>query len=271
MKYCYDKLSGAGNDFLIFDIPNFPIHEKKWIIDLCNKQNGIGADGVILVESNQSDSWLMRIFNSDGTEAEMCGNGLRCVGLWLKKAHPTQTHFSIKSMNSTHDIHIKENSISTSMGSAKVYSWSHIFSVEKQQFVASYLNTGVPHVVIEVEDIDSPYLMRLAPGIRYHNDFQPDGVNVNFVTMGKDYLFIRTYERGVERETLACGTGVTAAALTIQHLYDVPFPIKVKVRSNETLIVSSKKELKNQYQTIWLSGPAKFISSGTVYANSAAV
>ncbi len=217
------KYHGAGNDFIIIDnrAGHIKEREKKGLaVRLCNRNFGIGGDGLILVESSKTADAKMRIFNPDGSEAEMCGNGIRCFGVHIyehslrKETLQVETGAGIKELTISPDTGTTFY-VEVDMGTVKDIALDRILKTDAGSLTYSYVNTGVPHVVIIVENVETTPVEILGPIIRRHAQF-PKGTNVNFVQKIQSRTFkIRTYERGVEKETLACGTGITAAGVIL--------------------------------------------------------
>lgn len=275
MDLNFTKMNGAGNDFIMLD--NRESHlalTPLQIAHLCDRHRGIGADGVLIVEPYvASDAAVrMRYYNADGYEAEMCGNGARCftryvarllkittgqirfqTGAGVLTGELLQDHVKI-SMSDPRSIHLHE-------------------SVGEYQAVHS-LNTGVPHVVLFVDDLENAPVMETGSRLRHHPRFAPAGTNVNFVKILEPHLLeIRTFERGVEGETLACGTGVVASAIVHHLLANIHSPVGVKVRGGPTLAVSFTAQqpysLAEHVQEalitqVTLKGPADFVFEGNI-------
>ncbi|OLD88923.1 MAG: diaminopimelate epimerase [Verrucomicrobia bacterium 13_1_20CM_4_54_11] len=223
----FTKMNGAGNDFILIDNRAGDIHlNRTQIARLCDRHRGIGADGILLLE-NPSDhaDFRMRYFNADGGEAEMCGNGARCFARFANKAAGAKDKISFE----------------TPAG------------VISAEFVV------VP--VAQVGDVD---VSREGSAIRYHEMFSPKGANVNFIEKrGVDKVAVRTYERGVEDETLACGTGVVASALVFAVTENVKGPITVIARGGDELRVGFDR-IDKQFRNVTLTGPAEFAFEGTI-------
>jgi diaminopimelate epimerase len=265
MKLPFSKYSGSGNDFILIDNRNlvFPLR-KPLIADLCQRQTGIGADGIILLENSARADFKMRIFNADGGEAEMCGNGARCLAKFIQQLGFTKSSYQIEAMKSVIYLHIENERISVSMPQPENFKWFQKLTINDLELTLHSLNTGVPHAVIFVDELENDQWMKLAPAIRSHPIFETSGTNVNFASVTQEgHLHIRTYERGVEGETLACGTGAIASALTAERLFRWPSPIQVSPKSKETLNISFK--VANGTPTdVQLAGPATFIFEGWV-------
>ncbi len=225
----YSIYSGAGNTFLFFDNRREQISglSSTWINLLCQEALAKQVDGVILVCSSKHADFRMRIFNIDGSEAEMCGNGLRSLFCFLEELGEKRPRFLIESKASCshglHEIKRANHEIEISLGSPQIYHWHR--QVEGFPLSLSHLNTGVPHVVFFLptrDELEAFPLQSMGAFLRFHPDFSPQGTNVNAVAIEKHSLYIRTYERGVEGETLACGTGITASAIAASFHYNLP-------------------------------------------------
>ena len=236
------KYSGSGNDFVIIDNrtgDHSYLQKNVTIQNICNRHEGIGADGVIFLESNATHSFAMRIFQPDGKEVEMCGNGLRCLGHYIHTLHPTLTTFSVATMHSALQITVDGSHVAIEMPKPTNLRIGDEFTIEEKNITLHTINTGVPHAVIFVEEIEMCDILELGRKIRHAPAFAPYGANVNFVkVISKTSLEIRTYERGVEGETQACGTGATAAAIITAKHHGYEGPISLKTRSRELLTVS---------------------------------
>lgn len=263
----FSKYAGSGNDFIFIDnrAGCLPASIPKIFARLCDRKRGIGADGVILVEPSTSADFKMRIFNADGGEADMCGNGARCLYPYLHEIGLPQTQYHIETLKSHIRLRSEEGTVCVSMPDPFDFHGPITLDIDRHSLDFYFLNTGVPHVVCFVSGLKDPKWMEMAPKIRYHARFQPSGVNVNFVEMeASGPLHVRTYERGVEAETLSCGTGSTAAGLVMARLYNLPPPIAILPASNEILKIHFKKKIVD-FSQVELFGPAEFIFKGSVY------
>lgn len=265
MTLSFSKYSGLGNDFVFVDNLShlFPI-DPIFIRNLCHRHEGIGADGVVLVEQSESADCKMRIFNADGSEAEMCGNALRCLYLFLKELGFQREAFTIQVQNRHLQISKKGSLISCEMGAVSPIEWDIELSFNQMPLNGHFINTGVPHFVIPTKDLHKLPVLPLGRFVREHPRFQPDGTNVNFISLNKERIIeIRTYERGVELETQACGTGCAAAAIIGHFLYNLSFPIHVKTIQGK--ILTFDFEIKeNKVQNLKMIGPASFVFKGEV-------
>lgn len=261
------KYSGAGNDFVLIDNRElfFPC-EKMLLQKMCDRKMGIGADGVILWETSSLADHKIRFFNADGSEAEMCGNGLRCFAGFLKQFQNTKDECVIETPRDPtlkiHRCRFHEENVQIEMGVPDGIALQKSLILGHVNLFYDALNTGVPHVVLKVEDLHNLDVLRLGKTIRWHPDFAPLGTNVNFMTTNDlGEISIRTFERGVEAETLACGTGVIATALVLAIRRQISSPITIGVASGDKLQVYFSNDSGN-FHNIWLSGPYKFLFSG---------
>lgn len=181
----------------------------------------------------------MRVFNADGSEAEMCGNGVRCLALFFRELGFPKRRFILETMHRLLQVEIMQGGlVSIEMGDPTGVQWDVDVDLNEKTYQVQLLDTGVPHIVLFAPDIDHVDMNKLAPSLRERRDLAPRGSNVNFAMLDQDHLLhVRTYERGVEGETLACGTGAAAAAIATAKLYQLESPIYVKVRSGDLLKV----------------------------------
>ncbi len=263
----FTKMNGAGNDFVMLDNRSGKISlSKAEIAHVCDRHGGVGGDGLLLVEPSDAPGadYRMRYYNSDGGEAEMCGNGARCFARFIQKIGGCHDKVSFQTLagliHATFDgpqvkvnlskpqgLRLREK-VMLSIGETEVHS----------------LNTGVPHAVLFLDDADKAMVGSLGSEIRYHKHFAPRGTNVNFVQrLGGNAIRVRTYERGVEGETLACGTGVTASAIIANALFDLTSPVTVKVQGGDILEVSFRRD-GDGFREIFLKGPADITFEGTL-------
>ncbi len=266
----FHKAVASGNDFILVD------HRKSAIKDLagfakkyCAFHYGVGADGVLLIEPSRKADFFMRIINSDGSEAEACGNGYRCVGLYAHKilGFPRQMKFDTLSGM----IELEVGSVKGSTGEVKVrmvdpsdYRQKVILKNlgGKLDLHCAFINTGVPHAVIFTEALEAIDVPALGPKIRHHEAFGPRGTNVNFAQLGgENRVLIRTYERGVEDETLACGTGTVAAAVIAGMTGRVSSPVHVTTKGGEVLTVAFEKTASG-VRNVYLEGSAEIVFEG---------
>ncbi len=260
------KYVGCGNDFLIFDHRRgvFPVGLSNLVKNLCNRRSGIGADGILLLENSRQADAYMRIFNSDGSEAEMCGNGLRCFVQWLYHLQLISSRCVIETVNGSLSASVHQEEIVIEMSAPKEISWHQQVKLDEQIFSGHLINSGVPHLVIFVKDIHQVDVAKWGKLMRFHSAWQPKGVNVNFVQqLSASQIILRTYERGVEGETLACGTGATAAALATAYLTNASSPITVQTWSKENLTIHFHLK-RDGFSQVKMVGPAKQVFRGNI-------
>ncbi|MDP8230883.1 MAG: diaminopimelate epimerase [Candidatus Gorgyraea atricola] len=215
-KLKFTKMVGAGNDFVLIDIRDKRqgTRDKGWsrvAQDLCQRKTGVGADGLLVLEKSKRADFRMRIFNADGSEAEMCGNGLRCAALYVGKKGKAKVETKAGLYEATIT---GKNRVKIKMEEPKDLKSGFPIRVNDRRIRVSYVDTGVPHTVVFVQGIEKIDVDSIGRSIRYHKEFKPRGTNVDFVEIIDDKnIKMRTYERGVEGETLACGTGAVAAAI----------------------------------------------------------
>lgn len=261
----FTKMNGAGNDFILFDNRGGDINlDRNQIALLCNRHRGIGADGILLLEkpTNRAD-FRMRYFNADGGEAEMCGNGARCFARFANKVSGQKEKISFETPAGVISAELKGELVTLRMTEPTDLRLDVDLSTTDENKTVHFINSGVPHVVIPVAKIDEAYVRREGEVIRYHTMFSPNGTNVNFIEKrGPNKIAIRTYERGVEDETLACGTGIVASALIFAAVEKSGGPITVLARGGDKLEVDFEK-VEEGFRNVTLTGPAEFVFEGT--------
>jgi len=262
----FTKMNGAGNDFVMVDNRDGSrslSHDQ--IAHLCDRHRGIGADGLIAVEG-EPETPRMRYYNADGGEAEMCGNGARCFARFAARL-TGQEEGSLPFLTMVGPLTaelLPAERVRLRMSEPHSLQLAHSLKIEGNDLEVHSLNTGVPHAVTFVSDLEAVPVVSWGGAIRRHPRFGPAGTNANFAKVLDDgSLAIRTYERGVEDETLACGTGVVASALIYHHRSQSPSPIAVKVRGGDILEVGF--DLENGHPArVTLTGPADFVFEGSV-------
>jgi len=262
----FTKMNGAGNDFVMLDNLDGRLQlGSAQIALLCDRHRGVGADGVLIAEppANGAD-FRMRYFNADGGEAEMCGNGARCFARYASRLTGKQGPVSFETPAGVIRARCEGADVRLAMSQPRDLALDIPIQLPGASLVVHSVNTGVPHAVVFVEDLENADIRGLGSALRHHPHFAPKGTNVNFVQiMGPGVVAIRTYERGVEDETLACGTGVVATALIVHERHDFPSPVSVRVRGGDTLLVAFEKE-GNAYGGVSLTGPADFVFYGQI-------
>jgi diaminopimelate epimerase len=261
MQLEFSKYHGTGNDFIIADNRNNTWDKLlgKQIKSLCDRRFGIGADGLILLKNDASYDFAMKYYNSDGREGTMCGNGGRCIVKYAHHLGIIKSNYKFSAIDGMHEASIDNNgSVSLKMNDVDDIRKAH------SHFI---INTGSPHMVILSEDVMHLDIYKKGREIRYNKEFEKEGINVNFVQQLEqpDHILVRTYERGVEDETLSCGTGVTAAALVCHH-NDNGFN-RVEVQTPGGFLSVEFEKVNNTYRNIWLNGPAVKVFQGMIELN----
>lgn len=259
-------MHGAGNDFIVVDDRSmrFPLSDRAWIKRICSLHSGIGAEGLILIQPSDKASFCMRFFNPDGPEAEMCGNGVRCAARFANDGGIAEREMTIQTMAGILRASITENGVRVAMPIPSKIRLDFTVQEASQSIACSFVNTGVPHVVVETDNLEAVDLQRMGPLLRRHKDFAPQGTNVDFMQVTGDHsLGVRTYERGVEGETLACGTGITACAIIAALLNKVAPPVNAACQHGDILEVNFKK-CGDNIENVSLLGPAVPVFQGEI-------
>ena len=258
----FSKMSGTGNDFIIIDNRNRVVQDSglpEFIRNVCRRKMSVGADGLILIEPSEKADFSWRFYNSDGSKAEMCGNGARCAARFAYINGIAAASLSFET-----DAGIINGQVNGDRAKVKIpdpvdLRLDYAIDLERGPQTVSSVNTGVPHVVIMVDTVEDIDVFGLGREIRYHDAFAPAGTNVNFVSPQEPgRLVIRTYERGVEDETLACGTGSIAGALVAACKNNWASPISLVTRSGESLTIHFI-ENKRVFSDVYLEGNARLI------------
>ena len=263
------KLEGAGNDFLGLDgrAGGFKL-KRQQIADLCDRRRGVGADGVLVVEKPKvrGADFRMRYYNSDGGEAEMCGNGARCFALLARAVSGRKGNvLRIQTQAGLVTLQIRGQEVQVSMTEPTKLRLGRKLVVAGRKLAVDFLNSGVPHAVLFVRSVRSIDVAKQGRAIRYHSAFAPSGTNVNFVEIGRgNRIHVRTYERGVEGETLACGTGVVAASILSNLRRGLRSPILVTTRGGDHLRVGFSM-VNGQARKVTLQGPARIVYRGVLH------
>ena len=256
-KLLFSKYQGAGNDFILIDNRTgvFEPKDIDFVKKLCDRKFGIGADGLMLLQDIKNFDFEMLYFNADGREGTMCGNGGRCIVAFARDLGIIDSKTAFMAVDGSHDAKISANQVDLGMIDVQEI---------KQDGEAYVLNTGSPHYVSFVSGLAEMDVYRNGYAIRNNDNYRKEGINVNFIEAEGNGYFVRTFERGVEDETLACGTGVTAAAMAVavqQQLEgDIEIPIRVL---GGQLYISFKKE-RSYFTDVRLKGPADFVFSGEI-------
>ncbi|MBW2569559.1 MAG: diaminopimelate epimerase [Deltaproteobacteria bacterium] len=259
------KMSGSGNDFIIIDNRNRVVDEKNlktFIEKICRRKMSVGADGFILIEKSDSVDFKWRFFNADGNPAEMCGNGARCAARFAYLNRIAGSNMSFETIAGIISAEVSNDMVKINMPDLAELKTDYLLDLKNGALKINSINTGVPHVVIATDSIENIDIVKLGREIRFHDIFAPAGTNVNFISQNKDNtISIRTYERGVEDETLACGTGAVAAAIVTALKFGAKSPVRVITKSRESLYIYYKK-INGKYSDIYLEGDARIIYKG---------
>jgi len=275
-KLKFTKMAGAGNDFVVFDNRDGRIPEERtaFVRRVCARSLGVGADGALFVERSEPADFRMRYYNADGGEAEMCGNGGRCISRYAYLHGIAGEKMIFETVAGRYRAEIVEEHVRLEMILPQDIRLQFEINVEGKELTVNFIHTGVPHVVLFANRIDDINVPELGRKIREHEKFAPAGANANFVqVVDPGHIQIRTYERGVEDETLACGTGTVAAALVGALLNRLRSPVEAITRSGLILTVhfdlqgsvrkgSSRKG--KQFTEIFLEGDAEVIFEGAL-------
>jgi len=262
----FTKMNGAGNDFILIDNRTGYVHlDRTQIACLCDRHRGIGADGILLLEkaSNHAD-FRMRYFNADGGEVEMCGNGARCFARFANKVAGRKEKISFETPAGVISAKLAGDLVTLQMTEPTDLRLKTTLRVMDENKTVHFINSGVPHVVIPVLQLDDVDVQGAGSAIRHHKMFSPKGTNVNFLEKrGPKQIAVRTYERGVEAETLACGTGIVASALVFAATENATSPVTVIARGGDELRVGFEKS-DNAFRNVTLTGPAEFVFEGSI-------
>lgn len=274
-KILFTKMVAAGNDFVVIDIiaggkgQGAGMALDEFARSACDRKFGIGADGLIVLERSRKSDFKMRIFNPDGSEPKMCGNGARCAALFFA-AHttkrPLRGPIKFETRAGQMEAEVKKEIVKLKMPDPRDI-WPKIdLNLGSQFYKVHYINTGVPHAVFFVSNVDTINIKEVGRQIRFHKQFQPEGTNADVAQIiSATVIKVRTYERGVEDETLACGTGSVASALTSYYLkLTNKSPISVQTKSGEVLKVYFDHK-NNKFSNVWLEGGAKMVFEGGIY------
>lgn len=256
MKITFYKYQGTGNDFVLIDNRTsfFDIKNTGLVRYLCDRRFGIGADGLMLLQNKEGFDFEMIYYNSDGNLSSMCGNGGRCIVAFAKQIGVIQNKTHFLAVDGAHDAEINNDLVKLKMIDVEEIENGENFF---------YLNTGSPHFVKFVDDVESFEVVNEAKKIRYNDRFKAVGTNVNYTqVLGENEIAVRTYERGVEDETYSCGTGVTAAAISSFLKNDFDNKIRVKTLGGNLNVYIEKTE--KGFENVWLEGPATFVFKGEI-------
>jgi diaminopimelate epimerase len=271
-KIIFTKMSGAGNDFVIIDyklnlIQNISV---EFVKNICNRRDGIGADGLITINDSTGYDFTMNYFNADGSTGSLCANGARCAVLYASETgRLSQLNAKFISNGVEYNAEVISNSqVKFYLNPPHKIKYNFKIKAAGKLINAHFADTGSPHVVIDINEseglfqtLDSVPVESIGKEIRYLPEFSPGGTNVNFVDVKDGEIHIRTYERGVEAETLACGTGSVASALILFVNKKLTVPIQIIPKSKEKLLVNFEVE-NSKVRNLSLTGPAKIVFTG---------
>ena len=266
-KIPFMKLSGAGNDFVIINnlsqvVDSTDSEFMNFVTKVCQRRMSVGADGVLLVEPNEDVDFRMRYFNADGGEVETCGNGARCISKFAYLNGIVSKQMRFLTNVGIYEAEIVGDNVKVGMSDPTDIRINVPLRLEEGVHDVGFVNSGVPHVVFFVDDLETTDVFDLGQQTRYHDDFKPAGTNANFINIySQELIEIRTYERGVENETLACGTGSIASAIVSASLGKVKSPVSVKTASG--VILKIHFDLENDAaKNVYLEGDARVIFAG---------
>ena len=257
------KMAATGNDFVVVDSRQNPIKDPvRFARSVCERRRGIGADGLLLLEPSKKADYKMRILNADGSEAEACGNGFRCVALLAHEKLGFPKKQTFESLGGIVEAGVQGGRVRVRlMNPEDIRERDHI-KVGERDLYYYFLRVGVPHVVIFVQGLAGIPVFEIGREVRYHPHFKPAGTNVNFVEVkGPRAITVRTYERGVEQNTLACGTGSTASAIVSALTHRVESPVEVTTEGGEVLTVDFTRNGKT-VKDVYLEGEARLVFEG---------
>lgn len=270
----FAKLQGSGNDFIVIDNRDHRVEEfinrlgislKDFVVSLCRHHTGIGADGLILIEEpeDKENHFKWRFFNSDGSSAEMCGNGSRCAVRFAYEKGIVDEEVRFETLAGVIRAWVIEKGKRVKVQLTKPFGYRDFsLNLDGQIIEGTFINTGVPHFVVITSDLESINVKQLGRAIRFHKEFEPKGTNVNFIEpISQKAIKIRTYERGVESETLACGTGATASALVAYKKgYVVDKPVEVYTKGGELLRI----DFDEDFERVFLEGAVCKVFEGVL-------
>ncbi|MHB8067951.1 MAG: diaminopimelate epimerase [Desulfobaccales bacterium] len=264
------KMHGGGNDFVLVDHRRALIpaaEQPRFARRVCARQVGVGADGLILIEGSDKADFRWRFYNADGSEAEMCGNGGRCAARLAVLLGIARPELSFETLAGIMHAEVKDREVRLELTGIEDSRLYQEIPINGKTLTGHFLKVGVPHVVVPVKDLEQVPVTFWGKIVRFHPLFQPAGTNVNFIRVqGSRALEVRTYERGVEDETLACGTGAVASALIAARLGHVQSPVAVNTRGGETLTVHFQLQGET-FKEVFLEGEALVVCQGELWVD----
>lgn len=267
MRIEFDKMEGAGNDFVMIDNRRGQVPDAAkggLVVEYCRRAQGIGADGMIFIEPDDEYDFSWDFYNSDGSKPGMCGNGARCAVRFAAKIGAAGEAMTFRTLAGPISGELTPRGAKVRLTDVSGITASEFINVGGKTMSVWFLNTGVPHVVVECPDLSAVDVRGLGGAIRHHERFGRAGANVNFIKTGDgDALAIRTYERGVEDETLACGTGTVAAGIVAAKFLGKASPVTAIARSGEELVAYFTLE-GDAARDVFLEGGARLVFSGVL-------
>lgn len=262
------KMSGSGNDFIIIDNRDLSLNVgdiREFVRRVCRRKLSVGADGLFLIEPSGLADFKWQFYNSDGSTAEMCGNGSRCVARFAYHKDIAGSKMSFETIAGIISAEVNDDIVKVKLTDPSLIKPEERIEVDGRTFILDSVNTGVPHAVAFVDDLQSFAVAEWGRKIRFHEHFAPQGTNANFAAVLNGHkIQVRTYERGVEDETLACGTGMVAAVLAAAQRNLVASPVDVLVQSGEILrIYYTRKD--DRFAEIYLEGSVKMVYQGVLF------
>jgi diaminopimelate epimerase len=265
------KMSGSGNDFILIDNRKKVVEENgmsNMIKKICRRKMSVGADGFILIENSDHVDFKWRFYNSDGSRAEMCGNGARCAARFAFLNGVAGKEMAFETDAGIVLASITDQGVKIKMPDPKEIKTDYLIELERGSLCINSVNTGVPHVVLLVDKLDLADVFNQGREIRYCKSFVPAGTNVNFISLQNDgSIAIRTYERGVEDETLACGTGAVAGAVIMASKEKISSPVRVLTKSGVFLNIYFNKN-NREFLDVYLEGDSRVIYSGKMWRDA---
>ena len=258
------KMSGTGNDFVLLDNRDGTLSAdlSRLVPALCHRRNGVGADGVLLLERSDKADFRMRYRNADGGEVAFCGNGGRCIAYFAHAIGAAGAAMHFIAGDGPHSAEVAGRRVKLSMRDPQDFRLNFLLDLDHKGYAASFTDTGVPHVVVPVVDLADFHVAVVGQKIRNHSMFQPAGANANFIeVVDRHHLNIRTYERGVEDETLACGTGATAAAVVSALRGLMDSPVQCATRGGEVLTIHFQRD-GDEIKDVFLEGDVRLLFTG---------
>ena len=263
----FSKFNGSGNDFLLIDNRGGVmdgVDRPAFVAEVCDRARSVGADGLILIEESKKADFRWDFYNADGSRAEMCGNGGRCAARFAFSRKIAGAQMSFETLAGIIHASVSGRCVKLQMTRPKESAFDRSLTLAGKKYVYSFVNTGVPHAVLFVPDVTKADVATIGRGIRGHKVFAPKGTNVNFAQLRDGMLWVRTYERGVERETLACGTGAVASALMAVAKGITAPPVIVMTSGGEILKVHFDSTAKD-FGRVFLEGDTSWVFDGKLF------